>query len=318
MQFRSKPFVVALVGLAFVASSASAATVNFILDLTGAAGTFNVLAESSPGDNGGIGSYGLVMTGPILTVDHNSPKSAAAQNTVTQAFGTAGFTSLRTADNLTTLLASQDTITPTPHLIYGFGQQAGSFAALNLNSLDPMTEGATWESELLIASGTYTVGSGEPGFDETNFDTFSNVFVTSGQAAVENADLTFETRRTGGGEFMVDDLMIPPRQAGALVVGGPLSTNATVADIDWSLVSLMGPGGAVAGATVDPASGVFNWQSLASSPLGPYTATIQGVNAGTPTGTDTGLLTFNLVPEPASVTLLGLAMVGVIGFIRRR
>lgn len=126
----------------------------------------------------------------------------------------------------------------------------------------------------------------------------------------------------GGPMFMVDDLTLTSgRLAGSLVTGGPLPTNDSDEPdtVNWSLVSFSGPGGAVLGATVNPTTGVFSWQSESSSPLGTYNATIQGVNdSGTPAGTDSGVLSFRLVPEPATFSLLGLAMVGALGFIRRR
>jgi hypothetical protein len=137
--------------------------------------------------------------------------------------------------------------------------------------------------------------------------------------SVQGAGASFGFGGGGGEQFQVDNLVQCCGQLpGSLVTGGPLPTNATVADIDWSLVSLTGPGGAVAGATVNPTTGVFSWQSQALSALGTYVATIQGVNAGTPSGTDTGTYTFKLVPEPATLSLLGLAMFGMLGFIRRR
>jgi hypothetical protein len=132
VRFDLRVIFMALAVAALAATSGGAATVVFILDWGAhGPGTFDILAEASFGDNGGIASYGVVLTGPITSLDHKSPKSLAVQGPA--GFGPAGFTVLRTPDDVTTLRASQDTITPTPHLIYGFGQEASSFAALRLN-----------------------------------------------------------------------------------------------------------------------------------------------------------------------------------------
>jgi hypothetical protein len=127
-----------------------------------------------------------------------------------------------------------------------------------------------------------------------------------------------------GPDFMVDDRVAASgRIPGTLITLPALPTNDDddPDQVAWSLVSLTGPGGAVVGASVDPLTGVFSWQSDATSPKGTYSALIEGTNAlgaTTPPGTDRGTHEFRLVPEPATMSLLGLAMVGMLGFIRRR
>src|SRR5687767_2048916 len=107
-----KSFAFALVGCVAMATAASAATVTFTLDLS-VDNQFKVLASASPGDNGGLAGYGLVLTGVPLTLDHNSPKSQAASGP--GGFGSAGFTTLRSADGGTAIAGGQDTLTPTPN-----------------------------------------------------------------------------------------------------------------------------------------------------------------------------------------------------------
>jgi hypothetical protein len=123
-------------------------------------------------------------------------------------------------------------------------------------------------------------------------------------------------------DFIVNNLdLVSGRLPGSTITAGPLSTNdADDPDngIAWLLESLTGPGGAVVGATVNPTTGVFTWNSPTSAAKGAYTAVIRGTNDDTPAGTDTGNLTFDIVPEPATMSLLGLAMLGIVGVTRRR
>jgi hypothetical protein len=113
--------------------------------------------------------------------------------------------------------------------------------------------------------------------------------------------------------FICDDLFpggcTPP---GGLVVAGPLPTNDNDnpdAGITWFLESVTGPDGPVVGATVNPATGVFTWQTQPTTKRGFYNAVIRGTNDDTPLGTDTGNLTFVIcIPEPATLLLLGGAM----------
>jgi hypothetical protein len=197
-----------LIGLLLVAATAPAATVNFVLDLTGPDGSFNVYASSSLGDNGGLACYGVGLSGPLIELDQVSPASCWAENSAGQT-GTAGFTLLRTALLRGCLFAAQDTLSPTPHLLFGMGQEAGSFDSLGLSTLGA-TSSASWGSEMLIATGMYAGDSSLLGIDLNSSDTVANVFTSRGDWRNETASITAEVRRR-------DSL------TGAIVSTGPIS-----------------------------------------------------------------------------------------------
>lgn len=335
MQLRSNLFVVALVAAGSIASSASAATVTFTLDLS-VDNQFKILASASPGDNAGIASYGLVLDGTVQTLDHLSTNALAAQGPV--GFGAAGFTSLRSADGLTAMLASQDTITPTPNLIFGFGQEASSFVAKGLTPFGPH-ESPTWVANLLLAMGTYDRAAGSLSMNQGHFDTFSNVFTTQGQAAVASADEMFVTipfgPPVGNMPPTVTDVVIPGYNANLpdVPTDPKVLTHQFVAtDPDagqthsWDQLSLLsytpnyggvGPGPLTAASL--GAGGLFSWQSE-GSPRGDYVWQVRATDNGEPTMSDLGTITVNVtgVPEPSTLALFGLAMVGLVGLVRRR
>jgi hypothetical protein len=106
----------------------------------------------------------------------------------------------------------------------------------------------------------------------------------------------------------------------------PMDTAPGTAPVTWS--ALLNPTytpmfGAPAGALGlhhqpmwDPAMQKFNWDTGGSS-RGRYTWDVTASNA---IGMDTGTITVDVrfIPEPASLTLVGLAMIGLAGLIRRR
>jgi hypothetical protein len=105
----------------------------------------------------------------------------------------------------------------------------------------------------------------------------------------------------------------------ALLNGNPVDP----ASLTWELLSFLGPGGA---APTNPASlsptGLLSWtpnfDDLGDPPAN-QADWVATVRASTGTVTDDGTKTFELfIPEPGTIALLGIGMVGLMGLGRRR
>ena len=190
------PFLIAglaaWLALAAVApATAQQPVVTFHMDLS-VPGEFSLFASSSLDDNFGISCYGLpfdeATAARITSLDHLSPVSNHAENAAGLA-GTAGFSTLRSDLNLPgiglTIFAGQNTISPTPHLIRGFGQSAGSLSDLGLAVLGQPVQ-PQWDSSLLLARGTYTGDANDFRLNTNSSDLVANVFAsTTGRDVLE-------------------------------------------------------------------------------------------------------------------------------------
>jgi len=157
-------------------------------------GTFSLFGSSSQGDNAGIATYGVPLTGPILTIDHQSPNAAGqgALGNQTVALGL-----IRTVDDLVgpagpiTLSASQDTFTP-GYVVYGLGQTSGDLVIDATGGLTAIAfpEQQSYDAKLLIATGTYDNTSlDKPGIDVSSLDLIANVFVSNNGFGTTAADI---------------------------------------------------------------------------------------------------------------------------------
>jgi hypothetical protein len=124
-----------------------------------------------------------------------------------------------------------------------------------------------------------------------------------------------------GGEVLLP--VITPVALGEVNQVTNVMANLTASNgpITWSnLVPTPGVGSPALAATLTP-QGAFSWNPAGSArgPKGngrPYSWNATATNAA---GMSTGVaITLSLIPEPATVSLLGLAMVGTLGLVRRR
>lgn len=179
--------LLALAALAlFSAGSAQAAVITYDLKINeNGPGTFNLYASTGL-DNFGIAAYGTPLLGGILSVNHSSPLGLALND-----FQPVGFSLLRSADGLAGIRASQDTVTPTTHLVRGFGQSAGNLAnAPGVVTFVP-NEQQFYSAPLLLASGTWA--GTMPEFNLLSADYRGTVFTAASGIAVANAQLVAVT-----------------------------------------------------------------------------------------------------------------------------
>jgi hypothetical protein len=185
---------VTLAAVVQFASSVPAATVTFELRLDSASpgchtcshsgpGTYQLFARASAGDNFGISGYSIPLVG-VTSILHRSPRIQIDLNEELQP---AGFTLVRSANNQVVIPGGfhlggfQDSVTPTPYLVRGFGQRGSSFAAeLGFATPavilpDPSGSQTSWSPNLLLAEGKYAAGQ-SPRIELNSVEMIVNVF----------------------------------------------------------------------------------------------------------------------------------------------
>jgi hypothetical protein len=175
-----------------MAVTASAATITYTLDLTGAPGTFKLSAASSAGDNGGLVFYSVPLSGNVLTVDNRGPNVINSAN-----FAPAGFGAFRSADVVGAtanpiISGSQDVVSgPPANRIYGFGQEASSYAAKGITPafLPDATADIAWTVPMVLATGTYTGPATSLTFNLQSVELTGNVWDAAGGSAAPQATI---------------------------------------------------------------------------------------------------------------------------------
>jgi hypothetical protein len=100
---------------------------------------------------------------------------------------------------------------------------------------------------------------------------------------------------------IVDDVNLGNRIRGT-TIAHQFVASAGEEPITWGNLVVNGPG-APSNAPTLTAGGAFSWNSAGTDPLGIYTFDVTAIN---PLGSGVGRLTVNLVPEPATASLVGL------------
>jgi hypothetical protein len=342
MHFRSKLFVMTMVGTSIFTSNSLAATVTYTLDLS-VDDQWELRATASAGDNFGLVFYDVPLTGNALTVDNRSPLTTNLAN-----FAPAGFNLLRIPAPPDggpgvnpEIRGSQDAVSgPLINHVRGFGQENSNWAAEGitpLGSADPTNDGV-WLHDLVLARGTYERSLGTMGFNLGSPNLVANVWAAeTGRSAPAAQVLTqvipFVDPNTP--PTVIDAIVGPPYNANEPGEPQTLQHQMTANDLEtplcagctWSpgspsLISYTPAYGGTGPDAQTPliaptlsSSGLFEWVSEGSR-RGIYQ---WGVTVTDPGGlSDDGTITVHVthVPEPTTLALVGL-VIGLFGCVRR-
>lgn len=307
---RNAVALLAVATAALLATPSSAASVSYTMGTVGNNWTLSVRA--SLGDNFGIARYSVPLAGGITSLNHRTPLTAFAIGPGGTS-GPAGFTAMRTPNSSLFLVSAAIDTTPVkPPIIRGFGQEASSFAAKEITALAPVNGDNPWSKQLVIASGTWagtipTILNN----DDLNIGVFREATgIATGAASIFGLD---------GLNVVLNAL--GERDPAAGLITAPLLYKGSDFPFDWTnLTQTLGPPVAIA-ATIEGGR-TFSWNPAGSQTGSKGSGTVKYQWTATVTNfidSDTNVaIEVILIPEPTTLPLIGSAVIGLIGVIRRR